>query len=273
MVAFAALALGACSGGGGNDAGDTRGPSDAGDVAMVTDIGPQDGPPEAGPACGSGLGPCNPVTNTGCATGQACQTSVNMDQTALVTSCGRAGTGGYGASCMSEDDCMETFTCLGDRGCMKLCCGLGDDETCRTGPGGRPGATCTAQIATRNGGPSGLWFCTLPMRCDWFAQDCAGGANCLPVRADGTTECQAAGTSTNGQPCGGSTGMNCARGYICIAAMPTAVCRQICDPTLAAGADAGTTPDGGVSRACPSGYRCGGVNDRPRNFGVCVPAM
>jgi hypothetical protein len=266
LIAFLALGLGACSPGMGTvDAGDggntpTDGSHNQPDTGPQPDGGPSDG--GGGPACGRGRGACNPVDNSGCTSGQACQVYANTEQTALVTMCGEAGSGGYGTMCTQDTECMETFTCLGNR-CVKLCCGAGDDETCRSGPGGRPGATCNGQISTMNGGGSGLFFCSLPVRCDWFTQtDCAPNETCSPTRMDGTTECREAGTASEGMECGSA---RCEHGYVCIstgADMP-GYCRRICDPTGAA--------TEGDFRTCPTGFTCGRVNMLPTNFGICAP--
>lgn len=240
------------------------------------DVPPTDTGTDGGSAtCGTGLGPCNPVTQTGCGTGMACIFGGDGDG-GVTSICTSPGAGAPGATCNSADGCLQGFACLGNPGhCTKICCGPGDNETCRTGVGGVHGATCAIQIQDVN-----FYGCQATTTCDWFAQDCANATdNCQPIDSTGTTTCVAGGTGTDGASCGGGTGaVDCARGFICISAGPDAgsggVCRAICDPSDTTG-DAGTTPDGGVSRLCPTGRHCGGLNFADGhslpNFGVCVP--
>ncbi len=120
-----------------------------------------------------------------------------------------------------------------------------------------------------------IFGCLPTVNCDWFAQDCPSGGNCRPVDTAGTTTCDTAGTGVDGDPCSGAGAVACARGFACISQATdggsTGACRAVCDPTLAAGDDAGATPDGGVSRWCPTGRMFGRVNGQPSNYGVCVP--
>lgn len=246
------------------DAGDTGGAPDGGtDGNSGVDARPQDAAMDApvGPSCGASLGPCDPITNAGCMTGQACRFTLMNGR--LVSSCSRAGTGGFDASCRSDDDCMETFACVSGK-CHKLCCGPGMDEQCRTGPGGRPGATCTYQLGV-NDMAIPIYACAAPMRCNWFSQDCMGNNTCIAIREDGTTQCVPAGTTPEGQPC--ETHSQCVRGHICISTgTGSATCRRICDPT-------GMSSDAGEFRTCPMGYSCAGLRNAPTDYGACLPTM
>ncbi len=159
----------------------------------------------------------------------------------LTTACGMPGAGGYGATCATPASCMQGFACLNGT-CAKLCCRVGDDSPCRTGPGGVAGASCQLRIT---GGD--VMACLAPVRCDWFAQDCPGGANCQPL-AGGGTSCVVSGTGTEGMPCGEGTTTNCARGFACIASGTAGACRQICNPE-ARGGDAGGGGDAAVDVA------------------------
>jgi hypothetical protein len=268
-LAFALFAITGCNGG--TMTVDDTGPADGGMDIVMGDMGVDHGSmgdtamPETGTdggSCGAGF-TCNPITNAGCATGMACITANDGDG-GTIAMCVTPGTGGQGAHCATADACMQGFACLGSPGtCMKLCCGAGDNATCRSGPGGVNGATCSIMIT---GSP--FFACQAASNCDWFLQNCPMGGNCQPTDAAGNTTCTTAGTGTQGAACMGP----CAAGFTCIydsAAMTTAHCLQVCDPTLGATDDAGTTPDGGVSRRCPSGLTCGPVGMRPMNYGVC----
>ena len=276
-LAFAAsLALVGCSGGTDTDASTDGGTDVVRDVSnmdvqrddvMGTDGGTDGG----GGTCSTGmLGSCNPVTNAGCPTGQACYIVGDGDG-GVTASCSTPGTAGAEMPCANADSCLQGFACLGDPGrCVKLCCAPGDNDTCRNGPGGIRGATCSVGIQNVP-----VFGCQATTNCDWFAQDCANGNNCEPTDATGTTTCTSpGGTGMDGAPCGSASGaVDCALGYACIQLNNDAgtgpACRKVCDPT-ATGTDAGTT-DGGVSRTCDAPLHCGGVNNRPNNYGVCVP--
>jgi hypothetical protein len=271
--AFSALAIAACNGNqtmneaGGSDASDV-GP-DIVDHVVINDAGdvPMDVPMESSTTCGSGYGPCNPVTNAGCPTGQACFVASDGDG-GVTTVCSMPGTAGWGQHCASADGCMQGFACLGSM-CLRLCCGPGDNATCRSSPGGMNGALCNQPLA----GVS-FYGCQAVTNCDWFQQNCPGGGSCEPTDTAGDTACNPAGTGRAGAQCAGSsTSVNCAPGYTCIldmGSMTNAHCRQVCDPTVGPTDDAGTTPDGGVSRRCPTGTMCNPVGMRPMNYGVCI---
>lgn len=268
-----ALALGACgpgtntmdTGTGGTDVvtpmPDATNPmmeTGPGDPDVVTPPADTMGSETSMPAtCGGGLGPCNPVTNTGCMTGQAC---VGL----TTTQCVPAGAGGPGTACMDSTDCREGLACLGESAgnstCQRLCCGEGDDERCRTGPSGQPGARCNGGIRD-----SSLFFCTVPTRCDVFEQNCPAGRACTVTAADGTTDCYPAGTPTAGQPCGGTGGMNCAAGAVCLVQMGSTqgMCYRYCDPAAA-----------GTPRGCLAGNTCQRATGiLPNTIGICAPSM
>lgn len=260
---------------GGTDASDTR--ADINNMVDVprVDMGMGVDTPPTGTCPTAMLGPCNPVTSAGCMTSQGCYT-VGEPDGGVTGMCATPGTGGNETPCNGGNDCLQGFACLGmgtgPNHCVKLCCGVGDNDTCRNGIGAIHGATCSVQI-------TGLPFfgCQAATACDWFAQDCANGNSCMPTDTAGTTSCTTpVGTGTEGANCGSGTGaVACARGYLCIMsgsdAGPAAVCAHLCDPSYVAGTDAGTTPDGGVSRACPTGLNCHPVNGTPPNYGVCAP--
>jgi len=237
---------------------------------VVNDLGQPDAtdvttPPDQittdGGTCGVMLGMCNLISSAGCSAGRACLlVGVQTDAgTQTTTVCAAPGTGGYGTACggTTSNACLEGFICLRGQ-CTKLCCGLGDDQRCRTGTGGMPGAFCDdGELQSSSGTRLGVSACVLPTRCDWFNQDCPNAQNCIAIRADGTTQCVAAGTGQVGANCTNG----CARGLQCVEGF----CRKICDPSLPITNDAGTV------RNCPSGSTCSPLQDSPADYGACVP--
>jgi hypothetical protein len=278
LMFTASLGLAGCPQPGAPDTGFTDASDTVQDTHNVMDV-QHDAPPTDVPmdtssaTCSTAmLDNCNPVSNAGCMTGQACYFGGNGDG-GVTSGCNTPGTITTGHACSTAEGCLPGLACLGTPGtCVKLCCGPSDNQTCRTGPGGMPGATCSIPI---NGVP--FYGCLATQNCDWFAQDCTNGGNCQPVDSSGTTTCATAGTATDGAACGGSAG-DCARGFTCIQSgdAGAAVCRQVCDPSFVTGSDAGPTPDGGVPHTCSTGFHCGQVGFPPSggtisNFGVCIP--
>lgn len=229
---------------------DARMPNDAN--VVPSDGGGMMGDSGGSMTCGAAYAPCNPVTNAGCPAGQVC---VIMNQEMRRSVCIPAGRGTFGDSCMSPEDCQEGLGCIGGK-CARWCCGLGDNSTCRSTPGGRPGAICNINVMG-----TGLFACSLPDDCDVHQQNCANPMQaCVPLGADGTTQCV---TPVSGAMPGGSCDAlnGCPPGYLCIGAMGgTSTCRQICDPTSMAM---------GMFSRCPSGQTCGRVGGLPMNVGVC----
>lgn len=251
--------------------GDTRTP-DASDSSVTPDV-PEAGAPDVrdvvmdtGPTCGDGIGPCNPVTNANCGSGESCRLAGD-GMGGNTTMCGPAGSGGWNAPCSGMMPCREGFACLtNDMGatfrCVRLCC-EGDNARCRdTAAGGRVGATCSVRI-------NGLSFmgCQEASSCDWRLQNCPMMTqNCVPTDERGTTACNPTGMGATGAMCGGSTGVQCQRGHLCAGPMGgVATCLRICDPMATMATDGG-----GMFQVCPSGMRCGPVNGFPADFGVCI---
>lgn len=203
-------------------------------------------------SCGSIYSPCDPVTNAGCMAGQMCAI---MNSTTHVSVCVDAGRGAFGATCMGPEDCQEGLGCIGGK-CARWCCGSGDNTTCRSAPGGRPGALCNINVMG-----TGLFACSLPSDCSVHQQNCMDAMQaCVPIGMDGTTQCV---TPVAGAMPGGScSSLNgCPRGYICVSSMGGASsCRQICDPTNMAM---------GMFATCPMGQTCGRINGLPTNVGSC----
>jgi len=278
VISLSGFALAACGDPAPTDAG---GDSGGVDVRTVMDTGggtdAVDRPTSDRPAadvrpmgCGEGLGPCNPVTNTGCMMGEACALGGGTTQ------CVAAGTGGWDSPCgMGMPACREGFACLtNDRGmtfrCVKLCCGATDNDRCRdTTMGGRVGGACSITIGDAMGNPLSFMGCVQSANCDWRQQNCmVATQSCIPVDDRGNTACRASGPTAEGAVCG--TGMpECIRGHLCVGPSggPFA-CRRICDPTVTAATDGG-----GMFAMCPTGFMCGGVNMLPMDFGICQPMM
>jgi hypothetical protein len=225
------------------------------DAGTQPEAGPGPAPTDAGAACGSMFSPCNPVTNQGCMPGQACVLSNAMMRT---TTCVAAGRGAFGAACMNAEDCQEGLACLSNK-CTRWCCGSGDNATCRSMPGGRPGAICNINVQN-----AGLFACSLPDNCDVHQQNCMNMTdNCVAIGMDGTTQCVT--PNAMAMPGAACRFLNdCPRGHICVGPEGMATCRPVCDPT---GMAMGT-----FSR-CAAPLTCGRVNGLPMNVGVCTMPM
>ncbi len=247
------------------------------DTGPTADVTGMDGtvPTDGGATCGGSLGPCNPVTNTGCAAGMGCYvvaSSASDAGTTLQAMCLAAGTHGAGAACMSTNDCLEGFGCLGSPGvCTKLCCG-NDNTSCRDEThGGQLGALCAGTVTGTD-----FKFCIASMTCNPYLTTGNGCPTAMPlctvIAVDGTTNCNPQNASAGGAGHGCCGLSDCLPGYLCIGsasatcnpAMPNATCRRVCDPTAVGDAGAGQ---------CPAGLTCGMVNNSPSNYGVCVPTM
>lgn len=225
---------------------------DGSNPPVDTGITPSDG---GGGTCGGAYSPCDPVTNRGCMAGQMCVIANPMMRQSR---CIDAGRGAFGAACTGVEDCQEGLGCIGGK-CARWCCEGGDNATCRSMPGGRPGAICNINV-----GNSGLFACSLPDDCDVHQQNCPTmGDNCVPAGMDGTTQCF---TPMMGAMPGQSCNFinDCPRGHLCVGPRGMSTCRPICDPTGMAS---------GPFASCAMGMMCQGVSGLPRNVGVCSPMM
>lgn len=178
--------------------------------------------------CGEGMGPCNPVNNSGCYANERCFIRVGSSP----TRCGSAGTGGWGAPCVDESDCGAGFVCQrpsasgGSARCMKLCC-LGDDDSCRdTAAGGLRGGVCTVTL------PDGLHGCEVP--CDPFStsNSCPTDAPYCGPDMTGSFRCAAQSTTpprSVGESCTASN--QCRPGSVCSPANDR--CTPACNPNIA----------------------------------------
>lgn len=85
---------------------------------------------------------CDPASNTGCASGTACQLAqVPPEQQGgppgpLFTLCGETGTGVHTSACTDNGDCAPTFACTGELNMQTVClkwCKVGQAGNCPTG--------------------------------------------------------------------------------------------------------------------------------------------
>lgn len=219
---------------------------DAADVLALPEV-------PATPTCGAGLGPCDPILQTGCAAGQMCQ-PYQVDAT-LRSRCVAAGARSVGSSCNGlggAQDCQAGLYCnqsLRPPECRALCC-RGRDDLCRSAPGGTATDQCIFSLragATEVGGPNGC-----SQGCDWTAQSCGGGHTCFPQNQTGASDCRPVGTRREGESCavsGAPDDYACAEGLLCVTeavdgSVTGIVCRRICDTR---------TGCPGTLTCCPSG--------------------
>jgi hypothetical protein len=265
-AAALALAAAACAGTAGpSDAGSsdaTRG--DVGDARDgVTDVTVADAvavPDGTTPSCGTGLGGCDPLAQTGCPPEQACVLARGGDGGAS-TRCTTPGARVAGEPCAAPEDCSRGLSCLGSGVCTALCCGPGDDGRCRAAPACEPDQTCQLSVAG-----TALWACGAEGTCDLLRQDCPGTQSCLPT-GPAATACGPGGSTPPGAAC---ANQSCQRGSMCVTdASGAGVCRTFC--TL----DASTGRDGGGAMCVPV-LVCGAseVCTRLGTFpgvGICSP--
>jgi hypothetical protein len=162
--------------------------------------------------------------------------------------CEVPGSGANGAPCMASDGCQAGLHCIAGQ-CHATCCDTAG--VCRG-----PGVPTTARCGYDFGGAAfGVRLCTVP--CDWNMQNCPSALTCLPIAADGTTDCFAAGSVGAGSHCQAQS--DCRHGLVCTmsAGTTSGTCRSVCDPTS-------TFPN------CLSFQSCVHVDMTPATFGVCV---
>jgi hypothetical protein len=139
--------------------------------------------------------------------------------------------------------CVDTheFQYVYDFRCLRLC-PRGSHGFCG------PNKQCGGNIF---GGDYCVWQCA-PIRrhCDIYAQDCADQADeCSWAENVETDErytgCYHEGMTSEGQPCGGLSPAECARGLVCAYIGSQYRCARVCRAT-------GTA-------SCPTGETCSGV--------------
>lgn len=200
---------------------------------------------DAGFECGADVGPCDPVTGTGCAAGQDCRL---VATTPFESACGAAGAGAVGSVCAREAQCAAGLHCVAGF-CLSLCCfGAAGDAACGSRYGRlsrcvgntdlQPISACTAMNRCEYTSPSA---CAAPLACDVYST--AGHARC----------------GTRGAvPLGGACRLfnDCVAGLSCrLLVPPEGECVPLCNPL--------------VSARCKDGSRCVGYGNTPRDWGYC----
>jgi hypothetical protein len=191
--------------------------------------------------------PCNPLTSTGCQSGEQCY----LDSTGL--SCAPYGTVADGGTCKYVNDCGLGSICAGVGTCHPLCATAGSSLTCS--------GTATCIPLTQSGGvPVGynLGVCIPPDNCNYITNSgCTSGDACFPT--SNGKQCAPAGKVGVGGAC--SSLNDCSAGYLCTGTSTASTCKKRCDTT--------------DSSTCPGGQTCGAVvTGTPavpigENFGVC----
>jgi hypothetical protein len=231
----------------GEDGGAT--PSDTG---VALDTGP-DAPLVSMPCTAAGA--CDPFLETSCGAGMACRPGAMGAPTAcaMLSSTVR----------MRGEDCTASSQCVGGTACLDFGDGLRCQELCPMGSIGdcTTGFVCTGSIT---GADPCIQVCRpLPERCNIYVQDCADPMDACTFASNAETGerytgCRPAGTRTDGQPCGGTSG-SCARGLVCITESGTSSCHYACDPAV-------------MPTSCPAMQACTGTA-RSWGVGYCRAAM
>jgi hypothetical protein len=211
--------------------------------AVTTDAGVDAAPGACGEALG---GACNPYSQTGCASGQACVMTIRQATNAVSTYCAIPGTGAYGSRCLLPEACAPGLVCVNNQ-CRRLCCD-GEIDACSTAMTGTT-ARCQIDIGL---GSAGVLACGEV--CDWRASTCPANSTCVPFDSDGVaSDCVISGNRMDGDPCLRLS--DCGQGLLCVGDGSSQVCRAICDTAAA---------------SCSGVYSCRPVANRPAGFGVCT---
>jgi hypothetical protein len=247
----ASVAPGEDTGAGGDDSGTAAG-EDTGAAEIDSGVA-LDAPLVSMPCTAAGA--CDPFLDSSCGAGMACRPGAMGAPTAcaMLSSTVR----------MRGEDCTASNQCVGGTACLDFGDGLRCQELCPMGSIGdcTTGFVCTGSIT---GADPCIQVCRpLPERCDIYLQDCADPADACTFASNAETGerytgCRPAGTRTDGQPCGGSSGA-CARGLVCITESGTSSCHFACDPAV--------TPT-----TCPAMQACTGTA-RSWGVGYCRAAM
>lgn len=229
-------------------------PADGGvDAAMGTPDA--SGPPDAGGPPDAMPGPCDPVTQTGCVTGQKC---TYIQGTSNHTGCATDGTTPIGGSCTSAgvDDCVGGSYCQGGE-CVAIC--STSPDTC--------GSSAQCQLyANTFDDRTNVGLCVSVCN-PLDVTSCGSGEMCALVISSGIATCQpVGGTSTSGASnCAANPGTQgcdcmylnaCNPGYGCLLvndpSNPTGnVCAFFCDPTQGgAGPSCSSATGGGSNFSC-----------------------
>ena len=185
---------------------------------------------------------CDPLAQTGCATGQACY----FDGGA--TLCWPPGTSGEGEICegLAPNACGAGLHCLVS--CRPLCSTGAESPSCDACPDGDHEISEALGLGFCLNGPG-------PSLCDLYTQSgCAIDEGCYPV--PGGVACRPEGTIGPELPC--TDGDSCVPGYACV----SSACRRLCD--LQAD-DAATTS---CAARCINDF--GAIEPVAWGMGVCI---
>ena len=234
--------------------------ADVPDDRAMPDIGPDadaDAPDVEARLCPTELGgPCNVVTQCGCAPGERCVLS--LAPSTPLEECVPAGTDLAGAQCEFEDHCAPQNQCRWnspmDYLCMQFCY---DDEDCPAGLG------CDYDLPDI----PGYRLCgLLGDGCDPLTgAGCPPGEGCILFGMIPEPRCEVAGLAEPGRPCP-SFGEICRVGAACYlldvdgdtsAVDDPALCYEFCDLE-------------GIAHPCPAGFACSNTFAHPE-IGICTP--
>lgn len=193
---------------------------------------------------------CDPITSMGCAPGQVCMPSAATGR-AECSEPPPVPVGPY-APCTQTAQCPEAHECLNNL-CRKTCT---SDADCGWG-----GAVCAAVAGSELSACSRSCDLVSPGAPRPGLQACGGDAQCVfvTVEGDGYTDCVVAGGSFRDGPCSGHS--ECPAGLLCSGGR----CSEACDPNQLSPCRIGTTcsrygtfAEQDIGRCCtvPSGAEC-----------------
>jgi hypothetical protein len=240
------------------------------------------GAPDAGGADGGVLfNGCDPVEPL-CGGGKTCQVNCDTHMGECIT----GGTGGHGAACMKNNNCMPGTQCFDYAGagcpnvklCLRFC---SNDDQCQvaSGPadgGAGDGGGAGAAVGTRSvcAGPVQCGAITTGYRTCTFACDprltslqssgCPTGLSCLVVGSMDQVDCacpEKTRTGADGALC--VTSSDCAPGYVCNSMGGAQKCRAVCR------CDADGMMCKSSANDCADGKSCTALTNDTK-FGVCL---
>ncbi len=174
--------------------------------------------PDASPG-----GPCNPVSQTGCALGFKCAYILDDPGTgARHVGCAPDGTTAIGDACTDAVVAGETDSCAAGGDCYRDTC----HEICTTVSDTCTDGTCVT-FSDGMGGLAPIEICLAD--CDPLVQDCPAGEGCYLVTTGAI--CVGAGTSAPDDPC--FTANGCLPGNVCLgSSMGGYFCMPLCGPWM-----------------------------------------
>ena len=244
-------------------------------LSLFVACGPGGGSaPDGGAGDGGGdggsAGPCNPVTQSGCAAGERCLLSEMGEPICEAVedgaaNIGEACLGTTGKRCVPGAQCLRDPEGPGSR-CMRFC-----DLTTRTGcPAGE---TCTLKLPNNDD----YGFCQPLVECSPLDNTgCEMGTACIAA-VDTTMHffraCVPAGTAVHGEACEAMPDPAtpedrlCAPGHICVTVNDAmggsrTICLQYC-------AEDGSAPTCPAGFACENGEALGLTEANEPNTGLC----